>query len=417
MKHIILNCLEQTRLALPIEPMKIFHRFLCPLGVSLGMMCCGNKAHAQGASLPFVSYEAESGVLGGGASVVALTSPPTTEFSSPELEASGHAYVNLSATGQSVTFTNTTGQSISTLNIRYSIPDFAAGGGITNTLDLYVNGTLEGAITVNSYQTWVYETNSDYNGMSQSPSAGYPHVFWDEVPFFVPGGPIPNGGTFTLKKDSANTAAYYNIDVIDLETPPPALTQPANSLSIISYGGTPNDPSFDNTSAILNCAAAAISAGDSVWIPSGVWYVNAQSSIKPGAVTIGGAGPWYTTIQYISTAWVNGIIFHGATTSFNNLTINATLPDALPSLYAIEAQGSNWTINNVWARHAMLVWGSGINATVENSRVNNSWGDGMNINNVSGQGCTNVLIYNNFSRGNGDDAIAVNSASTSEPPV
>src|ERR1700679_474395 len=64
MKHIIR--LKQTRLALPIEPIKAFHRFLCPLSVALAIMCYGNKAHAQGASLPFVSYEAESGVLGGG---------------------------------------------------------------------------------------------------------------------------------------------------------------------------------------------------------------------------------------------------------------------------------------------------------------------------------------------------------------
>jgi len=86
-------------------------------------------------------------------------------------------------------------------------------------------------------------------------------------------------------------------------------------------------------------------------------------------------------------------------------------------VYAIAPKGVNWVIDDIWCKHMTLVWGSGTNATVENSRVNNSWGDGMNINNVSGQGCTNVLIYNNFCRGNGDDAIALNSASTSEPQV
>jgi hypothetical protein len=253
--------------------------------------------------------------------------------------------------------------------------------------------------------------------MSQDPTTGNPHVFWDEVAFFVPGAAIPSGGTFALQMDSANTAAYYNIDVIDLETPPPPLAQPANSLSMMNYGAQSNNPSFDNTTPLLNCAAAAISAGKSVWIPPGTFYINAQSSVKPNGVTIGGAGPWYSKFLYVSSAWVNGIFFHTTSTSFKNLCIDATGPNALPSFYAIEAGGGNWTIDNVWARHAMLVWGSGTNCTVENSRVNNSWGDGMNINNVVGQGCTNVLIYNNFSRGNGDDAIAVNSASTSEPPV
>jgi hypothetical protein len=63
-----------------------------------------------GANTPFTSYEAESGTLSGGATVVSLTTKPTTEFSSPQLEASGHAYVHLAATGQSVTWTNNTGK-------------------------------------------------------------------------------------------------------------------------------------------------------------------------------------------------------------------------------------------------------------------------------------------------------------------
>jgi len=393
--------------------MKLVIRFFSLLSATLGLTCCENKAAAQGANTPFVSYEAESGTLGGGATIVALTSPPTTEFSSPQLEASGHAYVHLGATGQNVKFVNNTGKTITTLNIRYSIPDSSGGGGITNTLDLYVNGALVSAVPVNSLQTWVYESSSSYNGMSQVPSAGTPHVFWDEVGLFVPGG-IPAGGSFTLQKDSANSASYYNIDVVDLESPT-ALSQPANSLSITSYGGTANNPSFDNTTALNNCVNAAISAGKTVWIPQGIWYFASSGAMEPGQTTIEGAGPWYTTIQYHSTA---SIIFHGHSTSFENLAINDTVPNSTPSqAYAVLANGGDWTINNVWATHAMLVWGSGTNCTVENSRVNNSWGDGMNINNVVGQGCTNVLIYNNFSRGNGDDAIAVNSASTSEPPV
>ena len=40
-------------------------------------------APAVGATTPFTSYEAEVGMLGGGAAVHALTTPPTTEYSSP----------------------------------------------------------------------------------------------------------------------------------------------------------------------------------------------------------------------------------------------------------------------------------------------------------------------------------------------
>ena len=117
-----------------------------------------------GATTPFISYEAESGTLGGGATVVSLTSTSTTEFSSPQREASGHAFVNLGNTGQSVTWTNNTGKNITFVNVRYSIPDSSSGGGITSTSNLYVNGSFRQAINVNSIQTWVYESSGSYAG-------------------------------------------------------------------------------------------------------------------------------------------------------------------------------------------------------------------------------------------------------------
>ena len=243
-----------------------------------------------GATTNFTTYEAEAGTVSGGATVVSLSGPPATEFSSPELEASGHAYVHLAGNGQAVKWTNNTGKAITTLNIRYSIPDSSGGGGITSTINLYVNGSLRGAINVNSMQTWVYETSSSYNGMSQTPSAGMPHVFWDEVGFFVPGGAIPAGSNFSLQKDSSNSAAYYNIDCVDLETPPAALTQPANSLSILSYGAMANNSGFDNSTAINNCISAAQSQGKSVWIPQGVFYVTSGTVFHPNGITITGAG-------------------------------------------------------------------------------------------------------------------------------
>ena len=95
-------------------------------------------------------------------------------------------------------------------------------------MDLYVNGSFVSAVPVNSHQTWRYESSTNYNGMSTNPSSGTPHIFWDEVSFFVPGGAIPAGGTFSLQKDSVNSASYYNIDVVDSETPPAPPSQPAN---------------------------------------------------------------------------------------------------------------------------------------------------------------------------------------------
>lgn len=382
-------------------------------GIALGAV---QHAAAQGANTPFVSYEAESGTVGGGATVVSLANPPTTEFSSPQLEASGHAYVHLAGNGQYVQWVNNTGKAISTLNVRYSIPDSSGGGGISSTLDLYVDGTLRGTIPVNSLQTWVYEASTNYNGMSQTPSSGNPHVFWDEAGVIVPGGAIPSGSVIKLQKDSANSAAYYNIDVIDLEAPT-ALAQPANSLSIMSYGAVSNNASFDNFNAIQNCCNAALSQGKSVWIPAGSFYVATGGALHITNVVVQGAGPWFSTLICTKGNWANGYFILSSSASFKNLSLDATGPNSTPGMYAILGEGNGWTIDTVWSRHMMLVWGSGVGIAVRNSRVNNSWGDGLQINNVLGEVCSNVLVFNNFSRGNGDDAISLDSASTSEPPV
>ena len=63
-----------------------------------------------GATTPFTTYQAPEATLGGGASVVSLTSAPTSEYDSPQGEASGHAYAQLTGNGQSVQWTNDTGE-------------------------------------------------------------------------------------------------------------------------------------------------------------------------------------------------------------------------------------------------------------------------------------------------------------------
>ncbi|MFC9634123.1 hypothetical protein ACFTY8_33925 [Streptomyces mirabilis] len=97
------------------------------------------------------------------------------------MEASGHSYVHLDGTGQSVRWTNTTGQPISFLNVRASIPHSASGGGVTGTLNLYVDGVFRQALNLNPRQNWVYEGNGNYNTSdNQNPAHGDPRVFWDE---------------------------------------------------------------------------------------------------------------------------------------------------------------------------------------------------------------------------------------------
>jgi hypothetical protein len=372
-----------------------------------------------GAATPFISYEAESGTLGGGATIVSLTSPPTTEFSSPQLEASGHAYVNLGATGQSVTWTNNTGENITAINVRYSIPDAPAGGGITSTLDLLVNGAFRQALNVNSKQTWVYESSSNYNGQSKNPSSGSPHVFWDETHAFISGAAVAPGSTITLEKDAANSASYYHIDVVDLEAPPAPLTQPANSLSITTNcGAVANNIGSDSTGAIQNCINQAESSGKSVWIPQGIFYLNTSRGLTMNGITIEGAGMWYSTVYYNPPLPASSTSnpFTPTSATLKDFSIDGNAVDdtsAGGNGGAIYINGNNWLIDSLWVQHEGAgIWASGTNGTVQNCRLNNTWADGININNGNGgTGYTignNLTVKNNHIRGSGDDGLAIN---------
>jgi hypothetical protein len=390
-----------------------------------------NKAMAVGASTPFTTYEAEAGTLAGGAAIVSLTSPPTTEFSSPQLEASGHAYVKLTAVGHSVTWTNNTGQNITAINIRASIPPTTDGNGQTATLDFYVNGSFRQALTLSSKQTWLWESSSNYDGMNHTSSGGTypnPHVFWDEAHAFISGAAVAPGNTIMLKWDSSNTlssssiGSFYYIDCVDLEQPPAALSQPSNSLSILSYGAQANNSGFDNTTAIQNCINAALAQSKSVWIPSGTFYLGTPTKLNPSGVTINGAGPWYSVLYTNPTLPASGssgfaVGDSSTTCTIQNLRIDGNARSSASgdgNGTAMNMKGSNWLISNVWTQHHLGVWADGTNGTVQNCRVTNSWGDGINVNNGNtGHSGNQITVQNNFVRGSGDDSIAVNSDASS----
>jgi len=400
--------------------MKMFFRPLAVL-IAVGMMFLGlgMQAHATvGATTPFISFEAENGVLGNGASIVYLTTPPTTAYSSPVLEASGHAYVQLTANNQSITWTNTTGQNITAVNLRSCIPDAPAGGGISSTLDLYVNGIFRQAFGVNSLQNYCYE-GTNYNGqVDKNPADGNPRGFWNDTHEFINGAPVKPGDTIAFQKDAANTAAFYYIDVVDLETPPAPLTQPANSLSILSYGAVSNNISVDNTAAINNCFIAAQTQGKIAWIPPGIFYISAvNGGLNASGITIDGAGPWYTTIYRVTPANNSQGVANIITTTsctLQNLTLdcNGSSRAGNNNNGAIDFSGNNWLVNNVWIQHVTSsFWCAGMGGMAVNCRTLSVWSDGGNFNNVqSANGIGMNLTYsNNFVRGTGDDAMAINS--------
>ena len=383
---------------------------------------------AVGAATPFSVYEAEAGTPGGGAAVRALTSAPTTQYSSAALEASGHSYVHLGDTGQSVQWTNSTGQPISFLNVRASIPDSASGDGVTGTLNLYVNGVFRQALNLNSRQSWVYEGNGNYNTSdNQNPADGDPRVFWDESHTFVTGSPIPAGATFSLRKDSDNGASFYDVDSIDVENPPAPLTQPANSISLTSCGavadnnptdGAADSQSVDSRAAIQNCIDQAQQQGKTLWIPQGTFYVKGTAGLNAQGITIAGAGMWYSTIYRdvpVPNSTPLAALFDLTSCTVRNFHIDANAVSRSTiggDGGAMDTTGTGWLAEGIWTQHTMSgFWASGTGGKVQNSRLTSIWADGINVNNVSlGADTGNDLtVTNNFVRGTGDDAIAINS--------
>jgi lysophospholipase L1-like esterase len=384
-------------------------------------------ATAAGATTPFSGYEAETGTLGGGAGVVSLTSAPTTQYSSPALEASGHAYVHLAGNGQEVWWTNNTGQPISFVNVRVSIPDAPSGGGTTATLDLYVNGAFRQALDVNSRQSWIYE-GTNYNGNDdQNPADADPRVFFDESHTFITGSPIAPGSTFSLVKNSANTAAFYDVDVVDVENPPAPLPQPANSISITSCGavadnnptnGAPDGQAVDSTGAIQNCIDQAQSQGRTLWIPQGTFYLKGTTGLHAQGITIAGAGMWYSTI-YRAVPLPNNTplaaLFSVTSSTVQNFHLDSNEIGRAMEFGgggAMDTTGTDWVADGIWTQHTLSgFWASGTGGTVRNSRLTAIWADGINVNNVAlnANSGNDLTVRNNFVRGTGDDAIAINS--------
>ena len=379
---------------------------------------CPRANAIVGAVTPFICYEAEAGTLGGSANIVSVTVSPTTQFSSPQLEASGHAYVQLTNTGDYVEWTNNTGQAITALNLRSCIPDAPTGGGITSTIDLYVDGVFRQAFSVNSLQNYCYE-GTNYNGQTdKNPADGDPRGFWNDTRAFITGAAVAQGSTIRFQKDSTNSAAFYYIDVVDLETPPPPLGQPANSLSIILYGAVSNNISVDNTSAINTCFANAKSSGKIAWIPPGTFYFSAvNGGLNASGITIQGAGAWYSTLYRVVPASNSQGVANMITTTSSalqdvTLDCNASSRASNNNNGAVNFSGTNWLVNRVWIQHATSAfWCAGVGGSAQNCRVLSVWSDGGNFNNVqSADGIGMNLMYsNNFVRGTGDDAMAINS--------
>ncbi|MET8824431.1 glycosyl hydrolase family 28-related protein [Streptomyces sp. NPDC004610] len=377
-------------------------------------------AATAGATTPFTTVEAESGTLAGGALVRSLTpGDPAPTRATFESEASGYALTELRATGAAISVRNTSGRSANSLVVRAAIPDAPNGGGIDATLNLYVNGTFRQAITLSSKQAWNYRNAT--TDPDDPNAGGEAYHFYNEFPVRVTGAAIPANATLTLKKDAANTAAYYAVDSIDLEQVGGAVARPANSLSVLDHGA---DPGFvtDSTVAIQNTVDAARAQGRTVWIPPGKYLTNSLAGSRTldfTGVTVRGAGMWHTTLyrKVPLPATQRSQVLVGSGTELSDLQIDTNavwrgVGGNGGADYGINASGAGgWLVERLWTRHTDANWLSGSNGVIRNSRTADTYGDGYNINNSNTPNPDklghNITVQNNFARGTGDDSYAV----------
>lgn len=353
-------------------------------------------AAGPGATVPWATYEAES-------------LPTTGYVLGPDyypyylgVECSGRSGVDLYDTNQYVELTAS--QAADALVIRYNVPDTADGVGADYTLSLYTNGVFAQSVPMTSRYTWLY---GNYP-FSNNPGAGAGRNLYDEVRVKLS---VEPGEVVRLQKNASDMAAYYCIDLIDLETVPAPLSQPVNSLSILSYGADPTGAT-DSTTALRTSILAGIAQSRSVWAPPGTYKITGSINL-PSNIRIQGAGMWHTLFIGDAAVYTNSsrrVTFNGNGSNIRlaDFAILGKLTyrnDTEPNDGLGGAYGTGSALSRIWVEHtktgAWLVNSLGL--VVDGCRFRNTIADGINL----AVGMRSTLVTNCTARGNGDDCFAI----------
>ena len=350
----------------------------------------GTALATRGATLAYQEYEAEDATTNG------LASNASTTYLTVESESSGRKFVNLSATGQYVEWVAQ--KAANTLVLRYNLADASAGGGTNNTLSLYVNGTKIKTLNLSSHFAWVY---GDYP-YNDNPTNLKGHRFFDESRFSNL--TIPTGATVRLQKDAEDAAAYYNIDLIDLEKIEAAYSMPNNFISITDFGAVAND-ALDDTQAIINAITSAKANSKGVWIPEGTFIVSGRPDLSN--IHIRGAGTWYTILQGINGK--GGFLGKGDNVTVADLSLwsDSSVRNDAADNPAFEGNfGTGSLIQNVWIEHmkvGLWVVANTNGLYIVDGRIRDTWADGINF---AGGVKNSTISHFNF-RNTGDDSMAM----------
>jgi hypothetical protein len=392
----------------------------------------------RGAAVPYSEYEAEDARYEG----TLLTTDQKRTFGHTNFatESSGRKSVRLNSTGQFVEFTSTNASN--SIVVRNSVPDAPGGGGADATISLYADNTFVRKLTLTSKHSWLYGNTDSPEGLTNTPQADARRLF-DESHALL-SQTYPAGTKFRLQRDAGDSAAFYIIDLIDLEQVAPPASRPAGCTSITSYGAVPND-GIDDTDAIQRAVTADQEGDiDCVWIPAGQWRqeqkILTDDPLDRGThnqvgirdVTIRGAGMWHSQLYTLTPPHEAGGINHPHEGNFGfDIDDNTQISDiAIFGSGTIRGGdgnaeggvglngrfGENTKISNVWIEHANVgawvgrdysnipeLWGPGDGLEFTGMRIRNTYADGINFAN----GTRNSTVFNSSFRNTGDDALAV----------
>jgi hypothetical protein len=394
----------------------------------------------KGAAVGFAEQEAEHATTTG-----TVIGPGRDAYSLPA-EASGRSAVTLQP-GQYVEFTLPS--ATNAINVRYSIPDAATGGGITSPLSVAVNGGSARTMTLTSQYSWLYNLYP----FSNDPNADILHPdYWltecgcvpqDTTPAPVFAKPFrPNhfydeqrlllGRTYRagdkIRLTAPAGAAPTTIDLLDSQQVAPPKFDPV-AADVLAFGADPTGRR-DSAPAIDKAIAFAQRTHLKVYIPPGTYQVNRH--IVVDNVTIEGAGSWYTVIKGhqvdLATPAPDGSVhtgvgFYGKDASaggssnvhLSGFTIQGDVRERIDTdqVNGIGGALSNSTIDGLYIQHTKVgMWFDGpmTNLKITGNTIVDQIADGINFH----TGVTNSTIAGNFVRNTGDDGIALWSQTTAD---
>ncbi|MEU5364220.1 CARDB domain-containing protein [Streptomyces sp. NPDC005925] len=392
----------------------------------------------RGAAVPYAEYEAEAGRYDG----TLLKADATRTFGHTNFasESSGRQSVRLNSTGQYVEFTSTAPSN--SIVVRNSIPDAADGGGQEKTISLYADGRFVRKLQLSSKHSWLYGTTDDPEGLTNRPGGDARRLFDESHALLTE--TYPAGTTFRLQRDAGDDAAFYVIDLVDLEQVAAPADKPTGCVSITEYGAVPND-GIDDADAVQR-AVTADQKGDipCVWIPAGQWRQEKKiltddpqdrgqyNQVGIRDVTVRGAGMWHSQLYSLIPPHQAGGINHPHEGNFGfDIDDNTKISDIAifgsgtirggdgnaEGGVALNGRfGKDTSITNVWIEHANVgawvgrdysnipeLWGPGDRVEFHGVRIRDTYADGVNFAN----GTRDSTVFNSSFRNTGDDALAV----------